>query len=80
MALIGAGPASIGCAAELVQLWSCGVYEKRPQAGGLNTYGIAYYKLTIKASLEEIEMVRKLGVEFPLWHRSRVRYLNEGNP
>ena len=36
------------------------VYEKRPQAGGLNTYGIAYYKLTPEASLEEIEMVRKL--------------------
>ena len=65
VALIGAGPASIGCAAELVQLGhEAIVYEKKPQAGGLNTYGIAYYKLTPETSLEEVEMVRKLGVEF----------------
>jgi glutamate synthase (NADPH/NADH) small chain len=30
----------------------------------LNTYGIAYYKLTPRASLEEIELVKALGVEF----------------
>ena len=65
VALIGGGPASVGCAAELVQLGhEAVVFEKKPLAGGLNTYGIAYYKLTPEISLDEIEMVKKLGVEF----------------
>src|SRR6185436_7102442 len=46
IAIIGGGPAGLGCAAELAQLGhSTVVFEKKPQAGGLNTYGIAYYKL-----------------------------------
>src|SRR6266850_1435315 len=36
----------------------------QPYAGGLNTYGIAYYKMTPRASLEEVEMIEALGVEF----------------
>jgi len=32
----------------------------------LNTYGVAEYKLPARASLEEIELIRGLGVEFPL--------------
>ena len=32
--------------------------------GGLNTYGVAEYKLPARASLEEIELIRGLGVEF----------------
>ena len=32
--------------------------------GGLNTYGIAEYKLTLDASLREIDMLAQLGVEF----------------
>src|SRR5262245_43114024 len=64
VAIIGAGPAGLGCAAELAQLGhQAVVFEKQPQPGGLNTYGIAYYKLTPKASLEEIELVKSLGVE-----------------
>ena len=31
------------------------VFEQRPLPGGLNTYGIAEYKLTLEASLREIE-------------------------
>src|SRR5262245_44577784 len=65
VAIIGAGPSGLGCAAELAQLGHQAViFEKQPQPGGLNTYGIAYYKLTPKASLEEIELVKRLGVEF----------------
>jgi len=65
VALIGGGPSSVSCAAELVQLGhEAVVFEKKPQAGGLNTYGIAYYKLTPQISLDEIEMVKELGVEF----------------
>jgi len=65
VAIIGGGPAGLGCAAELAQLGHQAViFEKKPQAGGLNTYGIAYYKMTPQASLEEVEMVKGLGVEF----------------
>lgn len=65
VACIGSGPASLGAAAELAQLgYEVVVYEKSEEPGGLNTYGIAYYKLTPEFSLKEIEMIRQLGVEF----------------
>src|SRR3989449_4532049 len=65
VAIIGGGPAGLGCAAELAQLGhQAAVFEKKPYAGGLNTYGIAYYKMTPRASLEEVEMIKNLGVEF----------------
>ena len=65
VAIIGGGPAGLGCAAELAQLGHQAViFEKKRHAGGLNTYGIAYYKMTPQASLEEVEMVKGLGIEF----------------
>ncbi len=65
VAIIGGGPAGIGCAAELAQLGHhVVVFEKKPSAGGLNTYGIAYYKMKPEVSLEEVAMVKQLGVEF----------------
>ncbi len=36
----------------------------RPLPGGLNTYGVAEYKLRAAESLREVEMIRRLGVEF----------------
>jgi dihydropyrimidine dehydrogenase (NAD+) subunit PreT len=65
VAIIGGGPAGLGCAAELARLGHRPVvFEKKPQAGGLNTYGIAYYKMPPQVSLDEVEMIRSLGVEF----------------
>lgn len=65
VAIIGGGPSGLGCAAELAQLGhQAVVFEKKPYAGGLNTYGIAYYKMTPRASLEEVGMIERLGVEF----------------
>jgi dihydropyrimidine dehydrogenase (NAD+) subunit PreT len=65
IAIIGGGPAGLGCAAELAQLGhQAVVFEKKPNAGGLNTYGVAYYKMKPEVSLEEVELVRSLGVEF----------------
>ena len=65
VALIGGGPAGLGCAAELAQLgYAPVVFEKKPRAGGLNTYGIAYYKMAPQVSLDEVEMIKALGVEF----------------
>ena len=65
VAIIGGGPAGMGCAAELVHLGHDAViFERQPEAGGLNTYGIAYYKMKPAVSLEEVELVKSLGVEF----------------
>lgn len=65
VALIGGGPASLACAAELRRRGIAAViYDARPLPGGLNTYGIAEYKLTLAASLREIDMLAQLGVEF----------------
>jgi len=62
---IGAGPASLACAAELRQQgFQVRVIDRRPLPGGLNTYGVAEYKLRAADSLREVEMVRGLGVEF----------------
>jgi dihydropyrimidine dehydrogenase (NAD+) subunit PreT len=65
VACIGAGPASLACAAEVVrQGGRAVVFERRPLAGGLNTYGVAEYKLRPSVALQEVEMIREMGVEF----------------
>jgi dihydropyrimidine dehydrogenase (NAD+) subunit PreT len=65
VALIGAGPASLACAAELRRRGiRADLYDARPLPGGLNTYGIAEYKLPLVESLREIEMLSQLGVDF----------------
>jgi dihydropyrimidine dehydrogenase (NAD+) subunit PreT len=65
IACVGAGPASMACAAELrLQGFQVAVIDRRPLPGGLNTYGVAEYKLRAADSLHEIEMIRELGVEF----------------
>jgi len=65
VACIGSGPASLACAAELAKLgYHITIFDRNEIAGGLNTYGIAAYKLRAKDSLREVEMVRALGVEF----------------
>ena len=64
-ALIGAGPASLACAAELRRRGvHATIYDARPLPGGLNTYGIAEYKLPLRESLREIDLLTQLGVEF----------------
>ncbi len=65
IACVGAGPASLACAAELRQRgFQVTCFERRALPGGLNTYGVAEYKLPARASLKEIELIRDLGVEF----------------
>src|ERR1700729_3303852 len=65
VALIGAGPASLACAAELRRRGiQTTIYDAHPLPGGLNTYGVAEYKLPLVESLREIEMLSQLGVEF----------------
>jgi len=65
VAVLGAGPAGLGCAAELARLgYAVTVYDKKPAGGGLNTYGIAYYKMRPEVSLDEVRMIERLGVTF----------------
>ena len=63
VALIGAGPASLACAAELVK---CGiaadVYEQRPRAGGMLSYGIPPARLPQAVVDFDVEQAIAAGV------------------
>ena len=62
--IVGAGPAGLACAAEL-SLMGYGVtlYEAKSEPGGLDTWGIAPYKMNREDSLNEVRMVERLGAE-----------------
>ena len=65
VACIGAGPASLACAAELAKWgYDVTIFDSNKLPGGLNTYGIAAYKTRSTDSLREVEMIRDLGVQF----------------
>jgi glutamate synthase (NADPH/NADH) small chain len=65
VACVGGGPASLACAAELRRHgFAVTIFDNRPLPGGLNTYGVAEYKLRAPDSLREVELVRRMGVEF----------------
>ncbi len=64
VALIGGGPASLSCAFELRRRgYATVIYDANPQPGGLDTYGIAAYKMRAQEAVREVEMVRALGAE-----------------
>jgi glutamate synthase (NADPH/NADH) small chain len=64
VAVIGAGPAGLACARDLRRKGhAVTVYESKPQPGGLNTYGIAEYKLKADVALAEVEDILELGIE-----------------
>ncbi|MDE3058652.1 MAG: NAD(P)-dependent oxidoreductase [Bacteroidota bacterium] len=61
--IIGAGPSGLACAAELALMgYDVVIYEAREIPGGLDTHGIAPYKMKQQDSLNEVKMVQKLGV------------------
>ena len=63
--IVGSGPAGISCAAYLVRLgYDVTVYESREKPGGLDTYGMAEYKMPQSVSLAEAERVAAMGVKF----------------
>ncbi len=65
VAVMGAGAAGLSCAGELAKRgYSVTVFEKRDLAGGLSTYGIIGLREPIAIALAEIEMIKRLGVEF----------------
>ncbi|SEU36006.1 FAD-dependent oxidoreductase [Stigmatella erecta] len=62
IALVGSGPASIAAAGLLaLEGHTCFIYERKALPGGLNTLGIAPYKLKGPEALRELEWVLSLG-------------------
>ena len=70
VAIIGSGPSGLTCAHELRK---CGhdvvIFEARDVAGGLNTLGIAAYKISTEFALSEVELVRQIGIDLRLNQR-----------
>lgn len=65
VAIIGSGPAGISCAGELAKLGhSVTVFERRELGGGLSTYGIIVLREPVHIALAEVEMLKRLGVDF----------------
>lgn len=63
--IVGSGPAGISCAAYLVRLgYDVTVYEQKEMPGGLDTYGMAEYKMPQSVSLAETERIASMGVKF----------------
>lgn len=64
VAIVGAGPAGLSCARDLrCRGHAVTVFESKPQPGGLNTYGIAEYKLKADVALAEVQDILDMGVE-----------------
>ncbi len=64
VAILGAGPAGLACGAELSRLGvGAVIFDAAERPGGLNTRGVAEYKITPAFALREVEWVRELGVE-----------------
>jgi glutamate synthase (NADPH/NADH) small chain len=70
VAVVGSGPAGLSCAHELRRLGhEVVVFEARGLPGGLNTLGIAAYKITTSFALAEIEQIRRIGIVIELNQR-----------
>lgn len=64
VAIIGAGPAGLSCARDLRREgYAVTIFEERAHPGGLNSFGIAEYKMRLPLALAEAAMVLSLGVE-----------------
>jgi glutamate synthase (NADPH/NADH) small chain len=70
VAIIGSGPAGLSCAHELrKQGHDVVMFEGRSVPGGLNTLGIAAYKISTEFALSEVELVRQIGIDLRVNHR-----------
>ena len=67
VAIIGAGPAGLGCADILIRNGVQPiVYDKHPEVGGLLTFGIPEFKLEKSVVQRRREVLEGMGVEFVL--------------
>ncbi|MFL2712109.1 MAG: FAD-dependent oxidoreductase [Gammaproteobacteria bacterium] len=67
VAIIGAGPAGIGCADILIRAGiNCDVYDKHPEIGGLLTFGIPEFKLEKSVVRRRRKILEEMGIKFHL--------------
>jgi glutamate synthase (NADPH/NADH) small chain len=67
VAVIGAGPAGLGCADVLTRNGvQAVVYDKNPEVGGLLTFGIPEFKLEKEVVKRRRDVLEGMGVEFVL--------------
>jgi glutamate synthase (NADPH/NADH) small chain len=65
VALVGAGPASMGCAEELAKRGHAAtIYDNWPEPGGILLYGIPNFKMEKYILDEKIDFLTKIGVRF----------------
>jgi glutamate synthase (NADPH/NADH) small chain len=65
VAIIGSGPAGLGCADVLIRLGhEVTIFEARPAPGGLLVYGIPNFKLPKEVWTEKWEEFERAGVKF----------------
>ncbi len=81
IALVGAGPASLAVANDLLPLgYECTLFEAQKVAGGLMRYNIPAFRLPPKVLDEEIDYILGMGAEIHYNHRveSMSALLEEG--
>ena len=67
VAVIGAGPAGIGCADILIRNGiNCDVFDKNPEIGGLLTFGIPEFKLEKSVVRRRRKILEEMGIKFHL--------------
>ncbi|MDT8397543.1 MAG: FAD-dependent oxidoreductase [Pseudomonadales bacterium] len=67
VAIIGAGPAGLGCADVLVRAGvKPVVFDRYPQIGGLLTFGIPMFKLEKSVMIQRRRIFEDMGIEFRL--------------
>ena len=65
VAVAGAGPAGLTCAFYLALLGhEVSVFESKPEAGGMLRYAIPEYRLPKRVLAREVDLIRRLGVQF----------------
>lgn len=67
VAIVGSGPAGMSCGVELRKLGhQVTIFEARDIPGGLNTLGIAAYKINTEFALSELKPMEEMGLEILL--------------
>ncbi|MFZ5450498.1 MAG: FAD-dependent oxidoreductase [Thermodesulfobacteriota bacterium] len=65
VAIVGAGPSGLSCAYHLaLKGYKAVIFEAAPEAGGWLRYGIPEYRLPREVLQQEVDYLKRLGVEF----------------